>query len=98
MIEERNLRKGRIYEAIDRVSKRGGRRKKKSSIEYLPKDDELHKDLIEVRAAQLRYAAAIVDDNSLLSIDNEDENNVSQNTVSDIENNENNENMEIGSV
>ena len=65
MIEESGLRKGRRYETIDRVSKRGGKRVKKSSIDYLPKNCDLHKDLVEVRQAQLSEAAARFDDPSL---------------------------------
>ena len=96
IIDERNLRKGRRYEASDdRVSKRGGKRQKKCSSKYLPNNNELHKDLVEVRAAQLMKAAAMFDDSIPLSINNEEGN--SENTVRNTENN-NNEDLEAGSV
>ena len=98
MIEENNLRKGRRHESRNNIRKLGGKRTKKPSSEYLPKDELLHKDLFEVRAAQFSNAAAMFDEISLPSFDNaEQNNNESQCTVQSTEI-ENNENLEVGSV
>ena len=97
MIEERNLAKGRRHESRNDVRKLGGKRTKKPSSEYLPEDELLHKDLIEVRAAQLSNAAAMFDETVLPSYDDVENNSENLSTIQNTEN-ENNENLEVGLV